>query len=76
MKVDQSDAATSGLALLAQPEIWVDLPEWDHVRRRELCQKWKCRLSDMTHARHPLGGCKPEDFCNKVFHGKVVGRSG
>ena len=39
MKVDQSDAATSGLAfLLAQHEIWVDLPEWG-CKPKDFCDK-------------------------------------
>ena len=67
MKIDGCEAATSGLTfLLAQPDIWKDLPEWGHVKRRELCQKWKCAQSEGTKARHPMGGRKPAEFCAKV----------
>ena len=67
MQVDKEDVAITGArVVLDLPEIWVKLPEWGHVRRAELSNSWKKLRGGDSRTRHPLGGCRPAEFKDKV----------
>ena len=68
MQLDRDDVAVTGVrVVLDAPEIWKALPEGLQKRRDELSASWRKLRNGDSRARHPLGGCRPSEFKDKVY---------